>query len=291
MKDLIGIFDSGAGGLTVLRAMERVMPEKSYLYFGDTARVPYGPRTPKEVEDFVLEIGDFLVSAGCELILIACNTATAAGLAALRAASPVPVYGMIEAAAAAARDLARSGANPWPVGLAATEGTVKSGAYDRAMTVLAQALERESGGTMPRAPGFGRLISKGCPRFVSLVEKGVTKGPDAAKVIDEDLRELKAAGIGSLILGCTHFPFLAEEIHRYLGQDIALIDPAEKLAELVKEEAALRGRADLDSDTEGQPAAGMGRRLFYCSGYPGAFQKIGGLLLGRPLDEVRRKTF
>lgn len=144
---------------------------------------------------------------------------------------------------------------------------------------------------MPRAPGFGRLISKGCPRFVSLVEKGVTKGPDAAKVIDEDLRELKAAGIGSLILGCTHFPFLVEEIHRYLGQDIALIDPAEKLAELVKEEAALRGRADLDSDTEGQPAAGMGRRLFYCSGDPGAFQKIGGLLLGRPLDEVRRKTF
>ncbi len=296
MESYIGIFDSGAGGLTVLRAMERILPGENYLYFGDTARLPYGPRPLKEVEGFVLEIGDYLVASGCKIILIACNTATAAGLAALREKSPVPVYGMIDAACRGLEELAGSGANPWPAGLAATEGTVGSGAYQEAVKRLAERLkpavseaapgvQSQNGDPAGLPSPFGKLLAKGCPRFVTLVEQGITEGEKAAEIVGQDLKELKEESIRSLILGCTHFPFLAGEISRFLGPETVLIDPAVSLSRMVKEKLEQEGLLTRCS------AEKAGKRLFYCSGEPKEFQRVGGRLLGRPLDQVRRKIF
>lgn len=273
----IGIFDSGAGGLTVLRQLQKRLPQESYLYFADTARLPYGPRSQKEVRGFVLEIGHFLLEAGCKMLLIACNTATAAGLPALAAESPVPVYGMIEAACREVRHLEEEGINPWPVGLAATEGTVKSGAYRQALRDLA--LEESEAGWKEA----GQLAAKGCPRFVGLVESGITAGPGAAAVIQEDLAELKGAGIRSLILGCTHFPFLAGEIKEYLGKEVVLIDPAVSLSCMVEERLAAENLL--------APKTGEQQCIFYCSGDTEEFRRTGSLLLGQPIPEVRRKSF
>jgi glutamate racemase len=260
----IGVFDSGVGGLSVLRALEQRLPAENYIYFGDTARVPYGNRPPEEISRFTVEIGCWFQDQGCKMILIACNTATILGMAALAAASSVPVYGMVDAVTAAAL-----AADLWPLGLIATKGTVDSGAYQAAMTAAAP----------------GKLFyAQACPDFITLVEKGLLEGPQVDQAAAVYLKPLKEKGIRALMLGCTHFPFLAAPIAAYLGEGVRLLDPAPQLALMVEEYLKAQG---LLNDGAWGGAAGA----FYCSGDLDDFKAQGVRLLGRPLPEVGKQVF
>lgn len=271
----IGVFDSGVGGLSVLRVLEQRLPAENYIYFGDTARVPYGNRSPQEVRDFTVEIGSWLQNQGCKMILIACNTATVLGMEALAAVAKVPVYGMVEAALAGAMGAMAGGQNIagqntaglWPLGLIATQGTVESGGYQAAVAV--------------KAPGQP-FYAQPCPDFVPLIEKGVLTGPDVEQAVEKYLKPLKEKGIATLILGCTHYPFLAPAIAAYLGEAVRLVDPARQLAIMVEEYLKARGLLN-DGAT--------GVREFYCSGDSEAFKAQGSKLLGRPLKEIRKQVF
>ncbi len=263
----IGLFDSGVGGLSVLRVLEQRLPAENYIYFGDTARVPYGDRSPQEVRDFTVEIGSWLQNQGCKMILIACNTATVLGMEALAAVAKVPVYGMVEAALTGAMAGGQNAAGLWPLGLIATQGTVESGGYQAAVAA--------------KAPGQP-FYAQPCPDFVPLIEKGILTGPEVEQAVEKYLKPLKEKGVATLILGCTHYPFLAPAIAAYLGENVRLVDPARQLAIMVEEYLKARGLLN-DGAT--------GVREFYCSGDSEAFKAQGSNLLGRPLKEIRKQVF
>lgn len=207
----IGIFDSGIGGLTVARAIYAALPGESTIYFGDTARVPYGPKSPDTVRRYSREIAQWLVGEGVKLIVIACNTSTAHALKELQAESPVPVIGVIEPGARAAVAATKGG----PVGVIGTAGTIASNAYARAINALAPNLAVEQ---------------RACPLFVPLVEEGWFDHPAAALIAEEYLGPLKTAGVDALVLGCTHYPLLKPLLGRVMGPSVALIDSAEETA-------------------------------------------------------------
>ncbi len=217
----IGIFDSGLGGLTVARAVFHRLPHDSTLYFGDTARVPYGPKSPATVRRYSHQILEWLVAQGVKAVVVACNTSTAHAIQSLQAAAPVPVIGVIEPGARAAVRAARGR----PIGVIGTAGTVASGAYPRAIQAL--------------APGTA-VHQVACPLFVPLVEEGWFDHEATSLVAQEYLAPLQAAGIGALVLGCTHYPLLKPLLHRILGGGVTLIDSAEETAEEVA--AAILGR-------------------------------------------------
>lgn len=207
----IGIFDSGIGGLTVARAIHRLLPGESTIYVGDTARVPYGPKSPDTVRRYAREILDWLLDQDVKAVVVACNTATAHALDDLRERAPVPVLGVIEPGArAAARATVRG-----RVGVIGTAGTIASGAYGRA---LGQA-----------HPGI-EVIDRACPLFVPLVEEGWFEHPATRLIAEEYLAPLRAAGIDALVLGCTHYPMLKPLLHRVMGDGVRLIDSAEETA-------------------------------------------------------------
>jgi glutamate racemase len=203
----IGIFDSGIGGLTVARAIYEQLPGESTIYFGDTARVPYGPKSPETVRRYSLEILHWLLGQGVKLVVVACNTSTAHALGRLQEESRVPVVGVIEPGARAAVTAARGRA----IGVIGTAGTVASKAYVRAITEL--------------APGT-RVEQVACPLFVPLVEEGWFDHPAAELIAREYLHPLVKAGIGALVLGCTHYPLLKPLLARVMGPDVELIDSA-----------------------------------------------------------------
>lgn len=210
----IGIFDSGLGGLTVAHALFERLPNESTVYFGDTARVPYGPKSAETVRRYSLEIMRWLLDQGVKAIVVACNTSTAHALEALQAAAPVPVIGVIEPGARAA--VAASGGKP--IGVIGTTGTIGSGAYERAIRRLA-----------PDAV----VIARACPLFVPLVEEGWFDRPATALVAEEYLAPLREQGIGALVLGCTHYPLLRPLLQRVMGPGVALIDSAGETASAV----------------------------------------------------------
>src|ERR671938_71608 len=183
----IGIFDSGVGGLTVFRALERRVPNESLIYLGDTARVPYGTRSPETVERYAIEDAGFIRSTNIKVIVIACNTVSALAANRLREVLDVPVLGVIRPGARRAVAATRSGY----VGVIATEGTVASGAYERAMLALNPKLE---------------VISRACPLFVPLAEEGWINHPVTRQVAEEYLADLRASRVDTLVLGCTHYP-------------------------------------------------------------------------------------
>src|SRR5690625_1506125 len=185
----IGIFDSGVGGLTVVGELSRRLPAEELIYFGDTARVPYGPKSPETVYRYATEATDFLISRGVKLIVIACNTATAHALNRLVERLPIPIVGVIEPGARAAVRATRSGR----IGVIGTVGTIRSGAYDREVRRL-----------LPRA----QVFAQPCPLFVPFVEEGWGTREVAKLVAEEYLRPIREVDIDVLVLGCTHYPIL-----------------------------------------------------------------------------------
>ena len=207
----IGIFDSGVGGLTVYRALHERLPNERFVYLGDTARVPYGTKSLATVERYAVENSRFLAAHGIKLLVVACNTASAVALPAIRSAINVPVMGVIEPGSRAAVEIAQ-GEN---IGVIATEATVQSHAYAKAIASM--------GAT-------GQVIERACPLFVSLAEEGWA-GTDVARVVARDyLSEFHNTNVGALVLGCTHYPILREVISETVGRQITLIDSGEATA-------------------------------------------------------------
>lgn len=207
----IGIFDSGVGGLTVYRALHERLPNERFVYLGDTARVPYGTKSLATVERYAVENSRFLEAHGIKLLVVACNTASALALPAIRAAIKPPVMGVIEPGSRAAVEIAQ-GAN---IGVIATEATVQSHAYAKAIASM--------GAT-------GQVIERACPLFVSLAEEGWTDS-DVTRIVARDyLSEFHKTILGALVLGCTHYPILRDVISETVGKEITLIDSGEATA-------------------------------------------------------------
>lgn len=269
----IGIFDSGLGGLTVARAVMEALPHESVVYFGDNARCPYGPRDPDEVRGFVTQIGSWLLARDVKAIVIACNTASAAGLELARDRFPVPVVDVVGPGARGAVAATRNRR----VGVIGTVGTVESGAYSRAV----RALDPET-----------TVFSIPTPKFVDVVEAGLRMGPGAledwmAEFADVYIRPtfyqlargyldpLKRSGIDTLVLGCTHFPLLSAAIQQVVGPGVALISSAEEAARDLAD--ALR-EADAFAAPEVVPD-----HAYATTGDPDEFRRLGGRVLRRPI--------
>ena len=207
----IGIFDSGVGGLTVYRALHERLPNERFVYLGDTARVPYGTKSLATVERYAVENSRFLAAHGIKLLVVACNTASALALPAIRSAIKVPVMGVIEPGSRAAVEVAQ-GAN---IGVIATEATVQSHAYAKAIASM--------GAT-------GQVIERACPLFVSLAEEGWSDS-DVTRIVARDyLSEFHNTTLGALVLGCTHYPILRDVISETVGREVTLIDSGEATA-------------------------------------------------------------
>ncbi|WP_243896568.1 glutamate racemase [Actinomyces bowdenii] len=259
------MFDSGVGGLTVARAVLDQLPGEQVLYIGDTAHGPYGPRDIDEVRALALRVMDELVDSGVKLLVIACNTASAAVLHTARnrytKGRGVPVIEVIHPAARAAAHVTHNGR----VGLIATQGTVDSGVYEDALGVV---------------PGIS-LTSQACPRFVELAEKGVTTGPEVLDVAREYLEPIQAAEVDTLILGCTHYPLLVGPISYVMGQDVTLVTSSDETAKDVYRALAKR-------DLLRSPEAGAPVHQFRSTGDPAAFAGLARRFLGPEVSHVGR---
>ncbi len=262
----IGVFDSGLGGLTVLRALHERLPREDLLYFGDTARVPYGTKGEKTVRAFARQDAGLLVARGVKLVVVACNTASAFALDHLHEVLPVPVLGVIEPGLRAALGATRGG----PVGVIGTSGTIRSRRYQDGL--LAAGLDP------------ARIVAVECPLFVPLVEEGLSGHAMTRLAVAEYLRPLREAGIDTLILGCTHYPLLREDIAAYLGPGVRLVDSAATLAAAACELLAGDGRLC----DEGHPGCDgrPGRLSFVLSDIPWKFAEIGARFLGQPIGDV-----
>ncbi len=256
----IGVFDSGLGGLTAVREIFRQLPSETVVYFGDTARLPYGNKSRETVTRFSLEITSFLVRQNVKCVVVACNTASSHAIEALRARFDVPVIGVIEPAARAAVAASPHGR----IGVVGTLATVGSHAYAEAITRL--------------APGAG-VLQRACPLFVPLVEEGWLDHPVTRLVAEEYLAELRQAALESLILGCTHYPLLAPLLADLMGPAVTLVDSG---AEAARATAALLAE-------RGQLAEGRApRHQFFLSDEPRrrSFARVAESFLSRPLPHV-----
>jgi len=253
----IGVFDSGIGGLTVMRALMQRMPQESILYFGDTARVPYGVKSVETIAHYATQITEFLLARQVKLLIVACNTMAAVAVQAIRDLSPVPVLDVIEAGARVAARTTRSK----QVGVIGTLATVASGAYQRAIHA------HEASVT---------VRSQACPLFVPLVEEGWLEHPVTRLTAQEYLAPLLAERIDTLVLGCTHYPLLKPLLGEVVGPAVTLVDSAETVAE---ETEALLAARDLAHH-------GEARHEFFVTDVPQRFQRIGELFLGRALEPV-----
>jgi glutamate racemase len=250
----IGVFDSGLGGLTAARELFHVLPAESVVYFGDTARLPYGSKSRETVTRFSVEIAAFLVRQNIKCLLVACNTASSYALEVLSERLPVPVVGVIDPAVRAA--VARSPHGK--IGVIGTLGTVGSGAYQRALQQIAS-------GTL--------AVARACPLFVPLIEEGWIAHPVTRLVAEEYLAELRRGDLESLILGCTHYPLIAPLLGELMGPSVHLVDSGAEAAHAVA--ALLRER--------GQLAEGSPTHRFYLSDEPRNFIRVAQAFLGREL--------
>lgn len=254
----IGIFDSGVGGLTVARTIMDQLPNESIIYIGDTANGPYGPRSIAEVRSLSTRIADELVARGCKMIVIACNTATAAFLHDARERYDVPVVEVIRPAVRRAMATTRNN----KVGVIGTQGTVNSGAYQDLFAVN------------PQVEAFATA----CPDFVPFVERGITMGRQILGVAEGYLAPLQAAGVDTLVLGCTHYPLLTGVIQLAMGDNVTLVSSAEETAKDV-----LKTLTELDLLA---PADNVPTRVFEATGDPESFAKLATRFLGPGIGEV-----
>jgi glutamate racemase len=256
----IGVFDSGFGGLSVARALIDLLPAEDVVYVGDTARYPYGPRPADEVREFSREIGRYLVeSEKVKLVVIACNTAASVALEELQESLPVPVVGVIGPGLRAAVDVSRSRR----IGVIGTVGTVASGAYQRAATALDRQVD---------------LVCCACPGFVEFVERGETSGDQVHVLAERLLQPITNSDVDTLLLGCTHYPFLARTIADVVGRDVVLVSSAD--------ETAFDVRSLLEDTGLARRGGARGVHRFVSSGDLEWFVSVGRRLLGPELGEV-----
>ncbi len=257
----IGVFDSGFGGLTVARALIDLLPNEDIVYVGDTGRYPYGPRPLPEVTAFAGQITAKLTGEhDVKMVVVACNTAAAAALDLLRFEYDVPLIGVIDPGVRAAVSATRNGR----VGVIGTVGTIASGAYQRAVAA--------------QRAGGARLTCAACPGFVEFVERGDTRSDQVHVLAERLLAPVREAGVDTLLLGCTHYPFLARTIGDVMGRDVVLVSSAD--------ETAFEVRAILDDTGLGRRSAAKGHHRWISSGDVQTFRHLGRRLFGPEIDEV-----
>lgn len=262
----IGIFDSGLGGLTVVREVIRQLPHERIIYFGDTARVPYGPKSPDTVRRYSHEISSYLESQDVKAIVVACNTATAHALPMLQSELSIPVVGVVEPGARAAVAASRHR----ELGVIGTAGTIGSGAYERAIRAIA-----------PDA----HILARACPLFVPLVEEGWVDKDATRLIAREYLTPLQHAGVDTLVLGCTHYPLLKPLLAEILGQDVVLIDSAHETAAETARVLGSRGLLAPHVDPNERAV-----HRFIASDAPDHFLRLGQRFLGSTIEGVEHLT-
>lgn len=258
-KQPIGVFDSGIGGLTVVRALMERLPFENIVYFGDTARVPYGVKSVETIAHYTTQIAEFLLEKQVKVLIIACNTMAAVAAQVVRDMSPVPVLDVIEAGAVAAVAATRTR----QIGVIGTPTTVNSNAYARAIQSMA---------------ADARIYSQACPLFVPLVEEGWLDHEVTRLTAQEYLKPVLAEHIDTLVLGCTHYPLLKPLLQNVMGKDVKLVDSADAMATRT---AALLAQQGLVNTSSASP-----HYEFYVTDVPVKFQTIGERFLGRSLNHV-----
>ena len=256
----IGVFDSGLGGLTAVKSICELMPNENIVYFGDTGRIPYGTKSAQTIKRYSEGDINCLLSHDVKLVVIACGTASSVALADMRGRFSIPIVGVVEAAAAAAAAACKNG----KIGVIGTATTIKSGSYEAGIHKI---------------NGDIGVYSAACPMFVPLVENGYFDAEITHILIDEYLHAIKAAGVDTLILGCTHYPLLAKSISEYLGGGVRLINPCAELA------ASLGGILGAENLAENR----RGVCEYYVSDDPEGFAALGGVFLDRKIDGQVKK--
>jgi glutamate racemase len=254
----IGMFDSGIGGLTVLKEVRRVLPREHIIYLGDTARVPYGNRSPETVTRYSLENTRFLLSKGIKMLIIACNTSSAVALPVLKRRLPIPVIGVIDPPSREAALRTRTK----KIGVIGTRATVNSQAYVKAIKKFDSSIN---------------VFSKACPLFVPVVEEGLEEDEIARVVVAKYLHEFKDSGIDVLVMGCTHYPILETQIRTLLGNDVYIVNTGK--------ETALNVQRLLEKHHAAK-ASGKGGCSFYVTDAPDKISELGSRVLGEPLKKV-----
>jgi glutamate racemase len=256
----IGVFDSGLGGLTVVKAIHKELPKEKLAYFGDTARIPYGTKAPETIIHYSRQIVRFLIKKEkVKAIVVACNTSSAWALKSLRKEFDIPILGVIEPGAYAAVEVTRNG----KIGVIGTEGTIYSKAYPEAIHAL-----------YPKA----KVFAKACPLFVPLVEEGKLTGPVAEEVVREYLRPLLRSGVDTLLLGCTHYPLLRKTIAKIVGPKVRIVDSAEETARSLHR----------NLETHGIELSGHGGGSYYVSDVSRKFKQQAQRFLGKNIQKVER---
>ena len=254
---MIGIFDSGIGGLTVVRAIEKLLPSHSLLYFGDTARTPYGTKSADVIIDYSLRNTEFLIKKGARLIVIGCNSAASVATERLQTEFDVPVLEVITPAAKMAVEISRSGR----IGLIGTRATVRSGIYEQIISRLKPA---------------DKVFSVPCPLLVPLVEEGWTNKRETKMIIRRYLHPFKDKQIDTLILGCTHYPLLTAHIQARVGKNVTLIDSSVEVANALRQQLAVLGDFD--------PENSRGEHHFYLSDITKSAHQIALTIFDHPVE-------
>lgn len=260
----IAMFDSGVGGLSVLKEVTKQLPMEDVIYFADTARVPYGGRMPNEIVKFNFEIINYLVSLGAKMVIMACGTSSAIAYPLVKDRYSIPIVSLIEPGSAAAVRVTKNK----KIGLIATQATVDSTAYQRTLKKLNKDV---------------KVSSAACPLFVPLIEGGFTDADETKRTAQQYLKPLVKAGIDTLILGCTHYPHLTKILREVSGMSIKFVDPAEEAVTEAKKVLVSKGLA-----ATRQVSVLKGKYSFYVSGSVAHFQDVGSRLIGHPLANVKK---
>ncbi len=257
----IGVFDSGIGGLTVVKRIAAVLPEENIVYFGDTARVPYGSKSNKTVIEYSMEDAKFLMQKNVKAIVVACNTASSVAMQELKKNFNVPIIGMIVPGAATAIRTTKNNR----IGVIGTRATISNKAYSNEIRQLNPEIE---------------VFETACPLFVPLAEEGWIDHKATYEIAEEYLHDLRDENIDTLVLGCTHYPILSKVIQEVIGDDVTLVDSGIVAAEMIKNEL---DRTDLHTNSYG-----LGNQELYVSDIPTKFREVAELFLGNPVKEVHK---
>jgi glutamate racemase len=256
----IGVFDSGIGGLTVLKALSGLMPQEDFIYLGDTARTPYGTKSSEVILRYSRENTEFLLAKGIKLLVVACNTSSAVALDAIAHDTTVPVVGVIEPGAHAAIAASHNG----KIGVIGTEATISSGVYTRCIKQLKPRVE---------------IYTRACPLFVPLAEEGLIDNEIVRRTVEYYLASLKTSGIDTLLLGCTHYPLLSSVIGEVMGPEVTLVDSAKATASAVRDK--LKALKLLKT-------AGQGSQSFFVTEMPDRFVRVGRRFYGPKVESAVR---